>query len=186
MRVIEWYSEKTEENYFNEFSTSIKLGRTYHFSENDKKGYVIYSADFTEKGQIVAIGKFGTTEIFIKDESTFFSKKLNLYLNKNEEGNFEKIINTNSRIYRNYSVRAKEKSIFTYKRKNDLTIEYYEIYTDILAMLKANIINDKWYKNVFLNDIKGILEVNDNSLKDDFIICAFFSLAEYLINSRKD
>lgn len=186
MRKIEWHSEKTEENYFNDFCASIKYGQTYHFYDDNKKGFVIYNTGYIENGQIVAIGKFGNTEIFIIDESTFFTKKYSIKLNKSDRVDFEKPNNYPINIYRSYSINVKEKSLFTYKRKNDLIIEYYKIYTNILATIKANKVDVKWYKNLISEPLEGVLEINDNSLKDDFIVCAFFSLAEYLIGRMRD
>jgi hypothetical protein len=186
MRTIEWYSEETENNYFNEFSSNIKFGKTYHLIENDKKGYVIYNMGYIEKGAIVAEGKFGDTEMFIKDESNFYITKRTLYFLKIKQRGLSNDANNPEIVYRRYSTTTQVKSIFTYKRKHDLAIEYYKIYTNIFAVLKANIINKKWYKNVFTSNIEGVLELYDENMNDDFIICAFFSLADYLIKSRND
>jgi hypothetical protein len=184
MRVIEWYSENTEDNFFNDFSSTIRYGKTYHLFENDKKGYVIYNMGYIEYGDIVAEGQFGSIRMYIKDESTILKRKRTLNFVKINDTNEGRLKTSPMIVYRKYNSNAKEKSIFTYKRKHDLEIEYYKIYTDIFAKLKANMVNNKWYENVSTSNIDGVLELYDNKLEEDFIICSFFSLAEYLITSR--
>jgi hypothetical protein len=182
MRTIEWYSEKFRDSYFEEFQALVTEGSIYHFNESNKYGYIVFNNDFLKKNSVLAIGKYGDAELFLKNKSTFFKQKLILYDPKSDLtiGKIDFLEFTFKNNILNSS--PKMKTIFNKKQVFELEIEFCKRYTVIIAKLNVERIKKRWYNSIFSTEIKGSIEFNDE-VEDELIISIFFYF-DYYLRSR--
>ncbi len=176
MRKIKWYSEENDLNeIFQNCRTTI-----YHFSEFDKVGYVVFNNEALENFSIIAVGKFGDKELHCKIENSFLLENRIIQNNTQRIGGIGyEYIKLNAK---GYNINVVFKSIFNLSQRFDVKMEFYHIYTNILAILYIDRIQKKWYKSISDSNLEGNIEIIEN-LEDDFIISIFFHLHYYIQRS---
>ena len=186
MQRIEWYSEKVNGIAIDKIGTDKIYGRKFIISAADKNNFIVYDDNLKFKfGTIAAYGIHGTTELIMKREGSLFRRKNKIY--ELRTGNCIGEFFQSKFILQNvcYNVNRRTKWPFRSVQLFDSIFDITEIRSGNISHLSVNKIDRKWYYSITDKEIKGNLEITNES-RNEFIICVFFFLQYYILKNRYD